>query len=154
MVSIPASISKAADTNWTTYGGNLAGWRFSELAQIDATNASSLAPKWIFQTRIPGNTESSPIVQDGMMYVTAASNNAYAIDLRTGHAVWSYSKTPPKPLDLCCGEVNRGFAMLDNRLFKVNIEDTLVALDRATGKTLWEKVLGEYLKGYSGTLAR
>jgi len=153
VVSIPASISKAADTNWTTYGGNLAGWRFSELAQIDATNASSLAPKWIFQTRIPGNTESSPIVQDGMMYVTAASNNAYAIDLRTGHAVWSYSKTPPKPLDLCCGEVNRGFAMLDNRLFKVNIEDTLVALDRATGKTLWEKVLGEYLKGYSGTLA-
>jgi alcohol dehydrogenase (cytochrome c) len=150
---IAVSLAAAADVSWTTYGGNYSGWRYSELAQITTSNVSGLTPKWIFQTRVPGNTESSPIVQDGLMYITAASNNAFAIELRTGHSVWSYSKTPPKPLDLCCGEVNRGFAILGNRLFKVNIEDTLVALDIATGKTLWETVLGDFRKGYSGTLA-
>jgi alcohol dehydrogenase (cytochrome c) len=148
-----ATLAAAADTNWITYAGNTAGWRYSELSQITTANVATLAPRWMFQTRVPGNTETSPIVLDGMMYVTAASNNAFAIDLRTGHQVWSYSKTPPKPLDLCCGEVNRGFAVLGNRLFKVNIEDTLVALDIATGKTLWEQMLGDYRKGYSGTLA-
>jgi alcohol dehydrogenase (cytochrome c) len=86
-------------------------------------------------------------------YVTAASNNAFAIDLRTGHQVWSYSKTPPKPLGLCCAEVNSGFAILGKRLFKVNIEDTLAALDIGSGKKLWETELGDYRKGYSGTLA-
>ena len=146
-------VAFAADAGWTTYGGTYSGWRYSELAQITTANVKDLAPKWIFQTRIGGNTESSPIVHDGLMYVTAASNNAYAIDLRTGHQVWSYAKTPPKPLDLCCGEVNRGFAILGDRLFKVNIEDTLVALDRATGKMLWETELGDYKKGYSGTAA-
>jgi alcohol dehydrogenase (cytochrome c) len=144
---IVASLGAAGDTNWTTYGGNYAGWRYSELSQITTSNVTQLAPRWIFQTRIPGNTESSPIVQDGLMYVTAPSNNAYAIDLRTGHQVWSYSKTPPKPLNLCCGEVNRGFAVLGKRLFKVNIEDTLVALDIATGKVLWETVLADFRKG-------
>src|SRR5271163_1571424 len=112
LIPIAFSLAAAVDVNWTTYGGNSAGWRYSELAQVTTANVAQLTPKWIFQMRVPGNTESSPIVQDGMMYVTAASNNAYAIDLRTGHQVWSYSKTPPKPLDLCCAEVNRGFAVL------------------------------------------
>jgi len=143
----------AADINWTTYGGNAAGWRYSELAQITGANVNSLVPKWIFQTGIAGKAESSPLIYDGMMYVTAPSNHAYAVDLRTGHAVWTYSKTPPKALDLCCQEVNRGLAVFGDRLFKVNIEDTLVALDRATGKMIWEKVIGDYKKGYSGTLA-
>jgi alcohol dehydrogenase (cytochrome c) len=146
-------LCSAADTEWLTYGGNHAGWRYSDLAQINTANVASLAPKWIFQTRVPGNVETSPIIRGGVMYVTGPSNHAYAIDLRTGRGIWSYSKAPPKPLDLCCGEVNRGFGVLGNRLFKVNIEDTLLALDMATGKTLWETELGDYRKGYSGTLA-
>ena len=97
--------------------------------------------------------ETTPLVRDGIMYVTGTSNHAWAIDLKTGKQIWHYSKTPKKPLDLCCGEVNRGFAMQGDRLFKVNIEDTLVALDRVTGKVLWEVELGDYRKGYSGTVA-
>ncbi len=143
----------ADDKGWETYGGNNAGWRYSELAQINTENIARLAPKWIFQTGVLGHQETTPLVKDGLMYITGPSNHAFAIDLRSGHAVWHYLKTPPKRLDLCCGEVNRGFAMLGNRLFKVNIEDTLVALDIASGKPLWETELGDYRKGYSGTLA-
>jgi alcohol dehydrogenase (cytochrome c) len=90
---------------------------------------------------------------DGMMYLTAPSNHAYAIDLRTGKQIWHYQKAVPKSVDVCCGEVNRGFAVLGDKLFKVNVEDTLVALDRKTGKVLWESEIDDYKKGYSGTVA-
>jgi alcohol dehydrogenase (cytochrome c) len=153
-VIIPcAALLAAADTGWLSYGGNYAGWRYSELAQINTSNVARLAPRWIFQTRVPGNQETSPIIRDGAMYITAPSNHAFALDLRTGQPIWHYSSTPPKPLGLCCGEVNRGFGILGKRLFKVNIENTLVALDAATGQVLWEKELGEFRKGFSGTLA-
>ena len=143
----------AAETEWLTYGGNLAGWRYSELAQINASNIGQLTPQWIFQTKVLGNVETTPLVSDGILYLTAPSNHAFAIDLKSGHPIWHYSRTPPHPLDLCCGEVNRGFAISGNRLFKVSIEDTLQALDKATGKLLWEVTLGDYRKGFSGTLA-
>jgi len=143
----------AQDAEWLTYGGNAAGWRYSDLAQINTGNVAALAPRWIFQTHVPGNTETSPLVRGGIMYLTGPSNHAFALDLRTGTEIWHYQRTPPKPLDLCCGEVNRGFAILGNRLFKVSIEDTLLALDSATGKPLWETTLGDYRKGYSGTAA-
>jgi alcohol dehydrogenase (cytochrome c) len=147
------ALGGAADTGWQMYAGNYAGWRYSELTQINTTNIATLTPKWIFQTGVLGTMETTPLVQNGLMYITAASNHAFAIDLRTGHSVWHYSRKPPKPLDLCCGEVNRGLAVLGNRLFKVTVEDTLLALDIATGKPLWETTLGDYRKGYSGTLA-
>lgn len=153
VAAIGVMVWSAQETEWLTYGGNYAGWRYSELAQIDTTNAAGLTPKWIFQTNVPGNMETTPLVRGGILYLTAPSNHAFALDLRTGKALWHYARTPPKPLDLCCGEVNRGFAMLGNRLFKVNIEDTLLALDIATGKPLWETTLGNYRKGYSGTAA-
>jgi alcohol dehydrogenase (cytochrome c) len=143
----------AADTGWTTYGGNASGWRYSELAEINAENVARITPRWIFQTGVTGYQETSPIISGGLMYVTAPSNHAFALDLRTGQSVWHYSRTPPKPLDLCCGEVNRGFAILGKRLFKVNIENHLVALDSATGQQIWKVELGDYRKGFSGTLA-
>ncbi len=136
---------------WTTYGGNHAGWRYSALAGINTANVAGLSPQWIFQTRVPGNIETTPLVMEGLMYVTAASNHAFALDARTGRPIWHYAKTPPSPLNLCCGEVNRGFAAIGDKLFKVNIEDTLVALDRASGKVLWETQIADHRKGYSGT---
>ena len=97
--------------------------------------------------------EVTPLVRDGLMYVTGASNHAYALDLATGRQLWHYHKSLPPGVNICCGQVNRGFAIQGDRLFKVNIEDTLVALDRITGRTLWEVELGDYRKGYSGTVA-
>jgi alcohol dehydrogenase (cytochrome c) len=143
----------AQDTGWSGYGLQPSGWRYSELKQIDAANIARLAPKWIFQSGLAGSMETTPLVEGGLMYVTGTSNHAYALDLRTGKSMWHYSKTPPRGLGLCCGEVNRGFAMIGNRIFKVNIEDHLVALDKTTGALLWETEIADYKKGYTGTVA-
>jgi alcohol dehydrogenase (cytochrome c) len=149
------TLKKAQDdpASWLSYGKNYYGWRFSPLAQIDTKNVAQLAPAWIMATEVPASNESSPLVLDGMMYLTGSSNNAWAVDLLTGRKVWSYSKPAPAGLGLCCGPVNRGFAMLGDRLFKVNIQATLVSLDLKTGKLLWEVPLGDYRKGYTATAA-
>jgi alcohol dehydrogenase (cytochrome c) len=138
--------------SWVTYGKNYAGWRYSPLDQINTANVSRLAPAWIMQTGAVGN-ETTPLVYGGVIYLTGPSNRAWAVDARTGQRYWSYSKTPPKGLGLCCGEVNRGFGAAGSRLFKVNIENALVALDASTGSVIWESTIEDYKKGYSGTLA-
>src|SRR5260370_1046843 len=87
------------------------------------------------------------------MFVAGPSNNSWSLDLVTGKPVWHSKKTPPGRLNLCCGEVNRGFATLGDKLFRVNIEAKLVALDVRSGITLWETPLAEYQRGYSSTNA-
>ncbi len=140
-------------SSWLSYGRNYAGWRYSPLAQINTTNVGPLAPAWILPTGVPENNETTPLVSGEMMYLTGPSNYGWSVDLLTGHKVWSYSKTAPPGLGLCCGPVNRGFAMLGDRLFKVNIQATLVSLDAKTGRVLWETPLDDYRKGYTATAA-
>jgi hypothetical protein len=147
------TVPAQSDPNsWVSYGKNYAGWRYSPLTQINTANVARLSPAWILQGSDAGN-ETTPLVYGGVMYLTGNSNRAWALDARTGKRLWSYGKTPPKGLGLCCGEVNRGFAAAGDRLFKVNIEDTLVALDPKTGAPIWESTIEDYKKGYSGTLA-
>ncbi len=136
---------------WLTYGKNYAGWRYSELAEINTTNVSRLVPSWIRQTGEVGSHETTPLVFGGMMFVTGPSNHAGALDLLTGKLIWSYHKKPPEGLGLCCGEPNRGFAALGDKLFKVNIEATLVALDARSGSVVWERLIDDYKSGFSAT---
>ena len=143
--------AQADPATWLTYGKNYLGWRYSELAEINATSVSRLAPRWIHQTGIAGSFETTPLVTGGKMFITGPSNNAYALDLLTGKQLWHYHKAPPAGLNLCCGEPNRGFAVLGGKLFKVNVEATLVALDARSGAVLWEKQIGDYKKGFSAT---
>jgi alcohol dehydrogenase (cytochrome c) len=141
------------DIGWRTYGENDAGWRFSTLHQIHTGNVTQLAPRWIFQSRLAGAMETTPLVDGGLMFITGPSNHAYALDARTGKPIWHYSKGPIKGLPLCCGEQNRGFAKIGNRLFKVNLENDLVALDASSGSVLWETQIADWHKGYTGTVA-
>lgn len=138
---------------WRSYGGNLAGWRYSPLRQIRTSNIAQLAPAWILPTGVNGSNETTPLVIGETMYITGPSNTAWAVDLLTGRKIWSYSKDVPSGLGLCCGPVNRGFAMLGNRLFKMNIQATLVALEANSGKVLWETTVDDYKKGYTATAA-
>ncbi len=142
-----------APEDWTTYGKNNAGWRFSELTSINTNNVPSLAPAWIRQFGSNGGNETTPLVVGGLMYLTGPSNTAWALDARTGQAIWSYKKASPAGLNLCCGQVNRGFALQGDKLFKVNIEGVLVALEAKSGVTLWETKIADYKKGYSATAA-
>ena len=137
--------------NWLMYGKGYSAWRYSELSEIDTSNVENLIPQWIFQTGLEGKGQTTPLVNDGLMYITGPSNHAWALDLLTGRPTWHYSATVPKEAHGCCGQPNRGFAALGDRLFKVNYEGTLVALDAKTGDALWETTLADYKKGYSAT---
>jgi alcohol dehydrogenase (cytochrome c) len=138
---------------WLMYSKNYAGWRYSDLRQINTSNVQRLVPAWQFQAGVPGKFESSPLVFDGMMYFTAPTNHAYALDLASGRQIWHYSKALPPGVSICCGQVNRGFAALGTKLFKVNLEATLLAMDAKTGAVLWETQIDDIKKGYSATVA-
>jgi alcohol dehydrogenase (cytochrome c) len=137
--------------DWRSYGLNSMGWRYSELTQIDTRNVARLSPAWIFQTGLAGGIEATSLVFDGMMFVAGPSNHSWALDALSGRPLWHSHKVPPAKLDLCCGQVNRGFAVHGDKLFRVNIEGTLVALDVKSGITLWETTLADYKQGYSAT---
>ena len=99
-------------TRWLSVYGDYTGQHFSPLTEITPANAAQLVPRWTFQTNVIGNFEASPIVLDGVLYMTGALNNAWALDATTGKALWSYRYTLPQGLKVCCGPVNRGFAIL------------------------------------------
>jgi alcohol dehydrogenase (cytochrome c) len=139
--------------NWLMYGRNYGAWRYSPLDQINPDNISRLTPQWIFQASGASPIEATPLVFDGLMFFTGSANHGYAIDLATGKMVWRYSRPVPKGVQGCCGTVNRGFGALGSKLFKVNFEAVLVALDAKTGEQLWEAKVDDFKKGFSTTAA-
>lgn len=148
-----AASAQVPDTDWLSYGLNLAGWRFSDLSHVNSSNVKSLQLEWVFQTGVPGKHESTPLIKGNAMYLTGPENSAFALDLVTGRQIWKYSKPIPPGVSVCCGLVNRGFAMYGDTLFKVNLEATVVAIDAKTGATIWETQMADPKKGYSGTVA-
>ena len=96
--------------SWLTYSGNYASWRFSRLDHITRDNAHRLEVKWIHQTRNP-QIETTPLVVDGVMYLTEPPNDVTALDPETGRVFWRYRRVLPTGIRACCGKVNRGLAM-------------------------------------------
>jgi alcohol dehydrogenase (cytochrome c) len=139
--------------NWLTYSGNYAGWRYSPLSQINAGNVEHLAVQWVFQTGTAGSFQATPLVVDGIMYLTGSRNVAWALDARTGRVLWRYQRPLPEKIPLCCGPQNRGFAVLGNKLFLATLDAHVVALDAKTGNLLWDVPAEDHRKGYSFTLA-
>jgi len=137
--------------NWLTYSGNYQGHRFSGLKQIDTTNAHKLRPAWVHQMDLIYRLETSPLVVDGVMYISEPPSNVTALDARTGKSFWHYHRRQVNDAMHCCGHVNRGLAMLGDKLFLATIEAKLVALDAATGRARWETEMDSYKLGYSGT---
>ena len=139
---------------WTTYSGALDGWRFSRLAQIRRDNVSGLALEWAFQLPIPPATvEATPIVVGQTMFVTSPPGSVWALDVRTGLPVWSYERKPTATLALCCGEQNRGVAVLGDRVYVGTLDAHLIALDARTGHQLWDVTVADASQGYSITSA-
>ena len=143
-------------TRWLTFGGNYSAQRHSPLTQITPQNVDGLRPQWLFQTLVPApgrGLETTPLVMDGIMYVTGNMNTAWALDARTGRPIWSYRRNLPDVLRVCCGMVNRGFGILGDRLYMGTLDAHLVALDRKSGAVIWDVVVEEPKNGYSVTLA-
>lgn len=151
----PARLAKgtADDSGWVMYGGSYDNGRYSPLADINRKNVKDLAASWIFQTGVAGQLEAAPIVADGVLYLTAAFNNVYALDAKSGEILWHYEHQMPGDLRACCGPTNRGVAIAGDTLYMATLDARLVALDRASGKVLWNVVLDDYKQGYSATAA-
>lgn len=139
--------------NWLTYSGRYSGWRYSTLREINTSNASRLAMQWVFQVGDLGQFETTPLVVDGIIYGTGQDDRAFAIDARTGRAIWRYQRNLPDKLQPCCGMVNRGFAILGNRLFMATLDAHVIALDTKTGNLLWDVTAADHHQAYSFTVA-
>ena len=144
---------EAVASDWLNYHGGYSGHRHSLLGQIDRSNVASLRVDWVFQKRISEKFEVTPLVHDGIMYITVPPGDVYALDAETGAQLWRYSRRLPSKLIACCGLVNRGLAILGDRLFMATLDAFAIALDRKTGRLLWESELIDYSLGYSGTHA-
>ena len=109
--------------------------------------------QWVFQTGATGHFQATPLVIDGIMYLTGQDNRAYALDARTGRAIWRYQRTLPQNLPLCCGLINRGLAALGDKVFLATLDAHVLALDAKTGNVIWDVEAVDYRKGYVFTVA-
>jgi alcohol dehydrogenase (cytochrome c) len=139
--------------NWLTYSGGYRGWRHSLLRQITGANAAHLSLQWIFQTGDLGQFETTPLVVDGVLYGTGQNDRAFALDARTGRPLWRYQRNLPPKLQPCCGMVNRGLAVLGDKLFMATLDAHLIALDTKTGNVIWDTTAADYRQAYTFTVA-
>jgi alcohol dehydrogenase (cytochrome c) len=140
-------------TRWLTYGGDYSSQRHSPLTQITPENVNQLTAQWTFQTGTTGSFQTTPLVVDGVLYVTGYNNNAWAIDARSGRQIWRYRREIPEDWKGCCGAVNRGFGVLGDRLYMTTIDAHLLALDMRTGGVVYDVQIIDYKAGYSATVA-
>lgn len=154
-----ADLISAADNNhnWLTYGRTYDAQRFSPLRQINKRNVGKLVPLWVFQTGVLGGFECTPLVIDGVMYVSTPWNHVHALDVRTGRPLWHYQRQLPDNMSICCGPVNRGLAAWRDRLYMTTLDAHVVCLAReATGEVtepIWDSEMADYEDAYAATVA-
>lgn len=139
--------------NFLHTNGNYAQTRYYPSRQINVGNVRKLRPAWIFQTEIKESQETTPIVVNGIMYITTSFNHVYALDAKTGRQIWHYKHKMGPITTYCCGPNNRGVAAYDDKVYMGTLDAKLVALDAKTGKLVWEKQIADAEKGYSETMA-
>jgi PQQ-dependent dehydrogenase (methanol/ethanol family) len=140
--------------NWITHWGDYRGTHYSGLRSITPANVSSLKSQWTFHYGASNVIEATPIVVDGLMFVTGPLNDAVALDARTGREIWRYKRRLPEGIHQPCTVMtNRGFAILGDRLYMGTLDTHLVALDAKTGNPIWDVSVDDYQKGYSITHA-
>ena len=123
--------------DWPLYGRNYANHRFSELKQIDQSNVAKLKPAWTFETGKVGSFQATPIVANGIMYVTTPWNDVLAINATSGEEIWRY-RHQATTKDTCCGPANRGAAVAHGKVYTVTIDSRLIALEQGTGSVVWD----------------
>jgi len=139
---------------WLTYSGNYQAHRFSPLKEITPQNVSRLKPAWVYQIEARSRFETSPIVVDGIMYVTEPPTKVTALDLRTGRQVWSWQRRMPLVIKtIGFGPTNRGVAILGNTLYVGTLDCYLIALDGRSGAVRWETKVADNNTGHSITAA-
>ena len=139
--------------NWLMYSGTLDSKRYSRLDQIHNRNVGNLELKWAYQIPEIDRAETTPLVVDGVMFVTEAPSNVVALDAATGRQYWRYDHDLPDDLRICCGRNNRGVAILGETLFMSTLDAHIVAIDARTGNLVWDTETAPHTSGYSKTAA-
>ncbi len=147
-----ADIARPKPGEWPTYHGQLGGNRHSPLAEITTANVSRLAPRWMFPLASATRAlQVTPVVAGGLMFVSAV-NEAWALDARTGREIWHFSRPRTQGLvgDPASG-INRGVAVLGDRVFLQTDHAHILALHRLTGQLLWDVEMADYRQHYGST---
>ncbi len=138
--------------HWLTYSGNYSGHRFSHLAQITPRNVAQLKTVWVYQIKDRITFETSPIVVDGIMYLTEPPTKVTALDLRTGRPLWTWIRPDAQKVrTIGFGPVNRGVAILDDTIYVGTLDCYLVALDAKSGTVRWQTKVADHRMGYAVT---
>ena len=139
--------------NWMTHGRTYSEERFSPLTQVNADNVNQLGLAWTYELHAPRGAEATPIVVDGVMYVTSAWSIVYALDAATGRELWVYDPEVPheRGASACCDVVNRGVAVWNGRVYVGTLDGRLIALDARDGSKKWEVVTVDQSRPYTIT---
>jgi alcohol dehydrogenase (cytochrome c) len=144
-------LSSSIGSNWPTYNGDYSGRRFSSLDEITPANVGSLRAQWVFHSRNSNSLEGTPIVADGLLFMTSA-NDAYALDARTGRTVWHYSRPVTEGLvDDASSHHSRGVALWHSRVYMETDNAHLLCLDARSGHLLWDVPYAPPNKNYGAT---
>jgi alcohol dehydrogenase (cytochrome c) len=139
--------------NWLLYSGSYASQRYSQLKQIDPANVKNIELKWVFQAQSLQKFETTPLVVDGIMYLTQSPDDIVAVDAKSGRVFWIYHYATSPAARPCCGIVNRGLAILGDTLFMATVDAHLIAVDAKDGHAMWNVKLAEASAGYAATMA-
>jgi quinohemoprotein ethanol dehydrogenase len=150
----------AQTVNWPYYGADLYNSRFADIDQINPSNVSQLKPAWTFHTGISDpnmSMEMTPLVINGVMYITTGDDDVFALSATTGKQIWHYSPASDMPkistLPVCCNNDNRGVAYGDGMVFDARLDGNLVALNAKTGAVVWKTSVDTAANGATMTLA-
>ena len=136
LTTISSAQEGATRADWPYYGGTQLAWRYSALDQVNVSNVKKLAPVWAFQTGDYENgLQSTPIVVDGVLYLSTARSQVFAIDAATGRQLWQYKYPAPKGF---ANAQNRGVAVGAGKVFLGTYDDFVIGLDANTGREMWK----------------
>ncbi len=140
--------------NWLMYSGDYKSQRYSTLGQINTGNVANLKVEWVHQFNTLSQVETSPVVVDGLMFITESPSNLIVMDAATGRPFWRYDHPVDQDeIRLCCGLNNRGVAVLGDLVYLGTVDAHLLALDIATGNVIWDVEVERADAGYSITSA-
>ena len=146
-------LSSPVSANWLSYNGDYTGRRFSALREINPSNVSQLRAQWVFHVSNSDRLEVTPVVVDGIMFVTSA-NDAYALDAQTGQMLWHYSRPITEGLiDDASQHHNRGVGIWHTRIYMETDNAHLLCLDARSGHLLWDVAYTDGNKNYGATSA-
>src|ERR1700722_15231329 len=141
--------------NWLSYGRTYSEQRYSPLTRISADNANHLGLAWFADLDTNRGQAATPLVIDGVLYVSTAWSMVKAYAARSGHLLWSYDPEVPREagINACCDVLNRGVAAWNGKIFVGTVDGRLVAVDAATGKAVWSTLTVDKDKPYTITQA-